>query len=127
MVRSRTRAGAQVQPAKPPESFLPLSPLEFRILLVLMGGASHAYRIVKEIEAREAGETVYPANLYRRIRDLLELGLIEEVGGVAGEEGGRRRTLLRASELGRRVAKAEAKRLEALVLDARDVRLLGRA
>jgi len=110
-----------------PETFLPLNPLEFRILLVLAGGPSHAYRIVKEIEARATGEIIYPANLYRRIRDLLERGLIEESGSSDAEEGGRRRTMLRASELGRRVGKAEARRLEALVMDARGVRLLGRA
>jgi DNA-binding PadR family transcriptional regulator len=106
---------------------LPLNSLEFRVLLVLLGGPSHAYRIVKEIEAKETSETIYPANLYRRIRDLQEKGLVEELPAGRQEEGARQRTLLRASELGRRVARAEAKRLEALVVDARDRRLLGRA
>jgi DNA-binding PadR family transcriptional regulator len=125
MAERKTRNPPPAPPAA--ASFLPLNPLEFRILLVLAGGASHAYRIVKEIEEREAGLTVYPANLYRRIRDLLERGLIEESAAGPREEGGRRRTLLKASELGRRVAKAEARRLEALVLEAREGRLLERA
>lgn len=51
----------------------PLHPLEFRILFVLLDGPARGYRIVKAIEAREAGHTrIYPANIYRRIRDLLE-------------------------------------------------------
>jgi DNA-binding PadR family transcriptional regulator len=102
-----------------PDSFLPLHPLEFRILLVLLDGASHGYRIVKEIEVREGGAQVYPANLYRRIRDLLGKGLIEETGAPRGEEGDARRTYVRVSALGRRVAKSEARRLAELVADAR--------
>lgn len=107
--------------------FLPLHPLEFRILLVLLDGASHGYRIVKAIEERVAdGTRIYPANLYRRIRDLLDKGLIEESPAPKGEEADARRTYVRMSALGRRVARAEAKRLEALVSDARDHRLLER-
>jgi DNA-binding MarR family transcriptional regulator len=34
------------------ESYLPLHPLEFRILLALADGPSHGYRIVKAIEER---------------------------------------------------------------------------
>jgi DNA-binding PadR family transcriptional regulator len=117
MRRERTRS---------PDSFLPLHPLEFRILLVLLDGPSHGYRIVKAIEER-VGERrrIYPANLYRRIRDLLDRGLIEESAAPAGESEGRR-THVAVSELGRRVAKAEAERLEALVNDARASRLLER-
>jgi len=123
MVERRTRARRVPEP----ESFLPLHPLEFRVLLVLLESPSHAYRIVKEIEAREPRPTVYPANLYRRIRDLLDKGLVEEQAPSREEASGRPRTVLRASELGRRVARLEAKRLETLLADARERRLLGRA
>lgn len=105
-------------------AFLPLHPLEFRILLVLLGGASHGYRIVQEIEAREGGARIWPANLYRRIRDLLAKGLIEETSPPRGAEADPRRSYVRVSTLGRRVARAEARRLEALVADAREQRLL---
>jgi DNA-binding PadR family transcriptional regulator len=109
------------------DGFLPLHPLEFRILLVLLDGASHGYRIVKAIEDREAdGSRIYPANLYRRIRDLLEKGLIEASPPPRGEEADARRTYVRVSVLGRKVARAEAKRLESLVEDARSHRLLER-
>lgn len=106
-----------------PTSFLPLHPLEFRILLVLLGGPSHGYQIVKEIEQREGGERIWPANLYRRIRDLLAKGLIEETSAPK-READTRRTYVKVSVLGRRVAQLEARRLAELVADARAQRLL---
>ncbi|HEX9885194.1 MAG TPA: helix-turn-helix transcriptional regulator [Longimicrobiales bacterium] len=110
--------------APSPDGSLPLHPLEFRILLVLLRGAGHGYRIVKEIEASEAGR-LYPANLYRRIRNLLGKGLIEETGPPEDEvEPDPRRTYFRVTGLGRDVARAEARRLEELVLEARDRDLL---
>jgi DNA-binding PadR family transcriptional regulator len=109
------------------ERLLPLHPLEFRILLVLLDGASHGYRIVQEIESLEGGERIWPANLYRRIRDLLAKGLIEEAPAPRGEETDARRTYVRVSALGRRAARAEARRLETLVSDARARRLLEKA
>jgi DNA-binding PadR family transcriptional regulator len=112
------------QAKQDPEAFLPLHPLEFRILLVLLGGASHGYRIVKEIEEREGGGRIWPANLYRRIRDLLAKGLIEETTVPRGEVADGRRSYVRVSALGRRVAQAEARRLAELVADARAHRLL---
>lgn len=108
-----------------PESFLPLHPLEFRILLVLLEGPSHGYRIVKAIEERvRSRRRIYPANLYRRIRDLLERGLIEETASPVPDLEDARRTYVSVTELGRRVARAEAMRLESLVADAREQRLL---
>jgi DNA-binding PadR family transcriptional regulator len=117
---------AQQRPSAKRETdpFLPLHPLEFRILLALLDGPGHGYRIVQEIEAREPGAKIWPANLYRRIRDLLGKGLIEETAAPKGEEPDPRRTYVRLSVLGRRVATAEARRLEALVADARAHRLL---
>jgi DNA-binding PadR family transcriptional regulator len=116
-----------MQPTRDVDGLLPLHPLEFRILLVLLEGASHGYRIVQEIEGLEGGGRIWPANLYRRIRDLLSKGLIEESPAPRGAEGDGRRTYVRVSALGRRVAKAEARRLEMLVADARARRLLEKA
>jgi DNA-binding PadR family transcriptional regulator len=108
-----------------PGTLLPLHPLEFRILLVLLEGASHGYRIVKAIEARDEGVSrIYPANLYRRIRDLQQKGLIEETVAPRGAESDSRRTYVRVTPLGRRVARLEAERLEALVIEAKAHRLL---
>lgn len=98
------------------ESFIPLNPLEFRVLMALVRGPSYGTRIVEEIEAREEGRKLYPANLYRRIRDLLGKGLLEETAPPEGTDP--RRTYLQMTALGRAVARAEAERLRALVADA---------
>lgn len=105
-----------------PESFLPLHPLEFRILIALIEGPSHGYEIVKAIEAQEGG-SVYPANLYRRIRDLLASALVEEVD-APGESTDVRRRYLGVTALGKQVARAEALRMRALLGDARTRKLL---
>lgn len=105
-----------------PIGFLPLHPLEFRILLVLLDGPAHGYRIVKEVEARENEISgIYPGNLYRRIRGLLSKGLLEEVDAPAGSDADPRRKYFIPTSLGAAVAKAEGRRLENLVRDARAV------
>jgi DNA-binding PadR family transcriptional regulator len=110
-----------------PEEFLPLSPLEFRILLALRDGCRHGYAIVKDVEAR-AGDrkTIYPANLYRRIRNLLAAGLIAEAAAPKGSEpdDDRHRKYFRLTPLGLDVAQAEAERLEDLLSEAREAQLL---
>lgn len=99
------------------EELLPLHPLEFRILLALVDGPSYATRIVEEIEAREGGrKTIYPANLFRRVRALLAKDLLEECASPEGADP--RRTYLRLTATGRAVARAEARRLSELVAEA---------
>lgn len=103
--------------------FLPLHPMEFRILLSLLDGPSYGTAIVEEIEAREGpGSRLYPANLFRRIRDLLARGLLEPCAGPEGADP--RRSYLRLARRGRAVARAEARRLRDLVAEATDRRLL---
>ncbi len=105
-----------------PTRFLPLHALEFRILLVLRRGKSWGSRIVEEIEEREGGRmTLYPANLYRRVRDLVKRGLIEETDAPEGSDP--RRTYLALTPLGREVTSLEAQRLRSLVheVDALDL------
>jgi DNA-binding PadR family transcriptional regulator len=104
-----------------PRPALPLHPLEFRILLVLTEGPSHGYEIVKRVEERETRwMKIYPANLYRRLRDALARGFIRQVDtpAAAGQSDARRRYFA-LTDLGRDVARAEAERLEGLVADAR--------
>lgn len=108
-------------------SFLPLHPLEFRILLAVLDGPRHGYAIVQAIEARDPEAAVYPANLYRRIRTLLGRGLLSEVVREPGEGEAGRRRYVEVTPLGRAVARAEAERLEALVRDARAAELLAGA
>lgn len=105
------------------EDRLPLHPLAFRVLLALIEGPSYGTRIVEEIEAREPdARALYPANLYRRIRDLTADGLVEPAPSPDGADP--RRSYLRLTSLGRAVARAEARRLRALLADAERHRLL---
>ena len=108
-------------PTPNPADFLPLHPLELRILLAVIDTPSHAYRIVKAIEAAEGHRfKLHPANLYRRIRDLAEKRLIEEVDAPDDDEpSDRQRTFYASTRLGRQVAQAEAARLEELLRSAR--------
>jgi len=104
---------------------LPLHPLEFRILLALLEGPSYGTRIVEEIEEREGGRgrtKIYPANLFRRIRDLLSRDLLRECAAPADADP--RRTYVRLTRTGRAVARAEAERLRELVTEAIDHELL---
>ena len=85
--------------------------------MVLTRGPSYGTEIVKAIEAQERSNVhLYPANLYRRIRDLLGRELIAESEAPEGTDP--RRTYLAITPLGRAVAVAEALRLRALVRDA---------
>lgn len=105
-----------------PADFIPLHPLELRILLAVSEGPSHGYRIVKAIETVERDRLkLYPANLYRRIRDLSARGLLIEVPPPedAKPPGRPRRTYFSITPLGREVVRAEVVRLEALVRQAR--------
>lgn len=106
-----------------PESFLPLHPLELGILVILLEGEAHAYRIVSELERREPAVRIYPANLYRRLREMVSSGLLEEEP-VPAEADGRRRRYFRVTVLGRSVARAEALRVQRVLEAARDVGLL---
>jgi DNA-binding PadR family transcriptional regulator len=110
---------------KGPDSFLPLHPLAFRVLMAVVRGPSFGTEIVQTIEAAESGPTLYPANLYRRIRDLLAQDLLEECGGPEGADP--RRGYVRLTGLGRSVAHAEAKRLHGLTMAAQDLDLLSDA
>jgi DNA-binding PadR family transcriptional regulator len=99
------------------EGILPLHPLEFRILMALSEGSSYGTAIVREIESAEAGRMkLYPANLFRRIRDLLARGWIEECAAPEGADP--RRSYVSLTDTGRAALQAEAERLRDLVREA---------
>jgi DNA-binding PadR family transcriptional regulator len=91
--------------------------------MALLEGPSFGTKIVGEIEESERrGPKLYPANLYRRIRDLMARGLIDDAPSPKGADP--RRSYVRITRLGQRVARAEARRLRDLVADAERYRLL---
>ena len=112
-----------------PEELLPLSPAVFHVLLALADAERHGYGIIKEVEARTEGRVrLGPGTLYGSIKRMLEEGLIEESDERPDSElDDERRRYYRLTVFGRRVASAEAERLEGLVASARDKRLLSRA
>ena len=66
-------------PDTTPETFLPLSPAVFQILLALADDDRHGYAISQEIETRTAGHVrLGPGTLYSNLKRLLEDGLIGE-------------------------------------------------
>ena len=101
------------------ESLLPLRPVEFNILLSLAGGERHGYGIMQD--ARERGEAVPDVGtLYRALARMVDQGLITPSGARRDSESGdERRNYYRITNPGMRVAKAEARRLDALTRAAR--------
>jgi len=107
------------------ERLLPLRPVEFQILLSLAGGERHGYGIIQDAEER--GESVDVGTLYRALARMLDQGLIASAGlQKEPETGNERRNYYRMTDFGKRVAKAEARRLEALTRAARSGGLLER-
>ncbi len=111
------------QSAPDPLAHLPLHPLEFQVLLVLMDGGLHGYGIAKTIEEKDTRlGRIYPTNLYRRLRDMARSGLVSETRPSADRNN--RGSTFEITPLGHQVAVEEAHRLEGMVLDARRHKLL---
>jgi len=108
------------------ESFLPLTPVVFEILLSLAGGERHGYSIMQDVEARSAGAvTLRAGSLYRALGRLLDDGLVEELDERPDPAmDDERRRYYRLSPLGHDVAAAEARRLAGQLDRARARRLL---
>jgi len=116
-----------------------LKPLVFQILLALADGdrpstgsgraepaeGRHGWSLVREIQQRGDFDQIMPGNFYRTLRGMLADGLIEEVRGRdRTEPEDERRRYFRLTQSGTVAAAAEARRLEALVLESRAKKLL---
>src|SRR6185436_8369801 len=99
-----------------PQTFLPLSPHQFHILLALTEGERHGYALIQDIEQRTGGTLrVGTGTLYTAIARLVALELIADTG-----RNDDRRRFYRLLPLGRAVLRAETARLEALVRHAHE-------
>ena len=116
-----------------PRDLLPLKPLVFQVLLVLADGERHGWRLVRDLQARAGGQRLLQGNLYRLLRSMMDEDLIAEHAPTrtrrmqaAGETGANaeRRRYFALTAFGRRVARAEAERLEHLVAESRRKQLL---
>ena len=113
---------------KDPEDFLPLKPDLFQILLALEDGDRHGYGLIKQVAKQTDGLIrLEPSPLYRRLRRLLEDGIVSEVDHrPAPNADDERRRYYRLTALGKAILAAEAARLVKLASSAR-IRALGAA
>jgi len=109
------------------ESYLPLTPAVFHVLLALADGEKHGYIISKEIVRRTGGEVRLSAGtLYGIIKRLLDDGMIEESDDRPDFSlDDQRRRYYRLTKLGHAVAEAEAERMQRVLAMARAKRVLG--
>jgi DNA-binding PadR family transcriptional regulator len=99
---------------------LPLRPVEFHILLSLAAGERHGYGILLDIQERGDAPVPDVGTMYRALARMAEEGLIEAAARrPAPDASDERRNYYQITEAGRRVAIAEARRLEALTRAAR--------
>ena len=117
----------QQRTAVTPESQLPLAPATFQILLTLVDSERHGYAIMKEVTTRTDGAVqLGPGTLYGALKRLLESGLVEKGSERAAPGlGDDRRRYYKLTKLGLRVARLEARRLDAMVRAARQKKLIG--
>ena len=107
------------------EKSLPLRPVEFHILLSLAAGERHGYGIIQDIEARGEAQVPDVGTMYRALARMVEAGWIEaSARQVAPDSGDERRNYYRMTTAGRRIGRAEAQRMAALMQVARSGGLL---
>lgn len=98
------------------------------MLVALVEGPRYGYAIMKAMETESAGRiTPEIGSLYRTLARLMSGGLVEDTSApadAAAPHPGRDRKYYRLTPRGRAVARAEAKRLQDLLLLAADRRLL---
>ncbi|MFO7661551.1 MAG: PadR family transcriptional regulator [Chloroflexota bacterium] len=106
-----------------PESFLPLPPASFHILIVLARGENHGYAIMQQIDHDTEGcFRIGPGTLYGTIKRMMKSGWIEEADERPDPAlDDERRRYYRLTDLGLRVTRAEARRLEGMVRLARQL------
>ena len=108
------------------ESFIPLTPVAFEILLALADGDRHGYSILQEVEHRSGGTvSLHAGTLYRALARLLESELIEELSESPDRTSDdERRRYYRLTTRGVAVARAEVGRLEGQLSAAKSRKLL---
>lgn len=102
---------------------LPLAPAVYLILLALLDGDAHGYRIRAEVIERSGGTVkLDPGSLYRLIARLVADGLITEAPSRPRDDDDERRRYYRITGAGRRLVEAETTRMASWVAAARAAR-----
>jgi DNA-binding PadR family transcriptional regulator len=109
-----------------PFSLVPLTPAVFQILLALCDQERHGYGIMQEVAVQTGGRLrLGPGSLYGCLKRMLRSGLVEESQERPDPDmEDERRRYYRITDLGRRVTRSEAQRLEVAVAAARAKKLL---
>jgi DNA-binding PadR family transcriptional regulator len=109
-----------------PEDSLPLTPAEFEVLIALADGEKHGYAILKEVARRTEGAvSLGTATLYAVLRRFVADGVLaESAARPAAALDDERRRYFRLTDHGRRVAAAEAGRMEKALAMARSKNLV---
>jgi DNA-binding PadR family transcriptional regulator len=112
-----------------PASQLPLTSAAFYVLVALADEERHGYAIIKEVSTITSGAVeLGTGTLYGIIKRLLADGLVvESQKRPAAVHDDERRRYYRLTPFGRKVAAAEAERLEQMVEAARAKSTLRRA
>ena len=103
---------------KEPESLIPLKPDVFLILTIVARSEQYGYGIMQEAEKLTDGDVrLQPGALYRRLRWMLDEGLLEELAERSVPDSGEdeRRRYYGVTKLGRKVARSEAQRMRGLL------------
>jgi len=110
------------------QTLLPLPTAFFHILVALADRDRHGYSIMQDVSARTDGKVRLSAGtLYSAVRRMLEQGLIEEPRDRPDPSSNdERRRYYRLTRLGRRVALAEARRVNDMLTQARATGLIPR-
>ncbi len=110
------------------QTLLPLPTAFFHILVALADRDRHGYSIMQDVSARTDGKVRLSAGtLYSAVRRMLEQGLIEELRDRPDPSSNdERRRYYRLTRLGRRVALAEARRVNDMLTQARATGLIPR-
>lgn len=103
---------------------VPLTPVEFHILLSLADGERHGYAILQDVSRRTDDQfRLRTGTLYTVIKRMLDNGWIEDTPSRQPGDDERRR-YYRLTRLGRDVMRTEARRLQELVTLAQQKRVL---
>ena len=102
-----------------------LTPLTYSILVALADEPRHGYGIIKEIESRaETGAAPSTGALYLALQRMEAEGLIEEPRKRPSPADDARRRYWSLTRKGREAARAESRRLAAMLAAAREKDLL---
>ena len=109
-----------------PVQELPLSLPVFQILLSLFEGPMHGYAILSDIQERtDTAVELGAGTLYAALKRMVEAEMVEECAPPRGQQGvDSRRRYYRVTPYGRKVARAEARRVQSLAALASARKLL---